>query len=126
MNCSGLYEPISTTEPIPPNNLLKFVSYNYVGDGSTRQFSSKNNTVKCISACGICQGNQCKIVEIKVTTTSKGWTYHSDLWFILFSLSSISDDWLILYSNHSPFSINSVYSVKPVILNSNCNWLLLA
>jgi hypothetical protein len=57
------YEPILMTEPIAPENLLKFISCNCKGDCSTQRCSCKKNNVKCVTACGNCHGHQCKNTE---------------------------------------------------------------
>ncbi|XP_061749413.1 uncharacterized protein LOC133555680 [Nerophis ophidion] len=54
------YEPVPTLDPMAPEELLQFTSWNYHGDCSSRRCSYKKNSVKCISACGVCQGITCK------------------------------------------------------------------
>jgi hypothetical protein len=54
------YEPVTTLDPMAPEELLKFTSCNCSGDCSNRRCSCKKNGVKCISACGNCKGVTCK------------------------------------------------------------------
>ena len=51
-----VYTPVPTTDPIAPKYLLEFISCNCEGDCSTRRCSCKRQGVKCISACGKCNG----------------------------------------------------------------------
>ena len=57
---SNGYEPVPTLDPMAPEELLKFISFNCKGDCSNRWCSCKKNDVKCISACGNCKGITCK------------------------------------------------------------------
>ena len=57
------YEPVVMTEPMAPDNLLKFVSCNCKANCATQRCSCKKNKVKCISACGNCYGTDCKNVD---------------------------------------------------------------
>ncbi|KAG0720027.1 hypothetical protein GWK47_007031 [Chionoecetes opilio] len=54
------YEPVPTLDPMAPEELLQFTSCNCNGDCSNRRCSCKKNGVKCISACGSCNGITCK------------------------------------------------------------------
>lgn len=56
------YEPIVMTDPMAPDELLKFISCNCKTTCSTQRCSCKKNNVKCISACGHCHGMDCKNV----------------------------------------------------------------
>ena len=49
------YEPLAMTEPMAPDELLRFISCNCKTSCSTQRCSCKKNNVKCIS-CGYCHG----------------------------------------------------------------------
>ena len=53
------YEPVPTLDPMAPENLLKFVSCNCHGDGSSRRYTCKKNRVMYIPACNACKGITC-------------------------------------------------------------------
>ena len=57
------YEPIFMTEPVAPENLLKFVSCNCKGDCTSQRCSCQKNNVRCVTACGNCHGKLCKNAE---------------------------------------------------------------
>ena len=57
---SNGYEPVSTLDPMAPEELLKFISCNCKGVCSNRRCSCKKNDVKYIPACGNCKGITCK------------------------------------------------------------------
>ena len=46
------YEPVVMTDPMAPDELLKFISCNCKGSCSTQRCSCKKNNVKCIAVCG--------------------------------------------------------------------------
>ena len=71
MTSAGQFEPIMTLDDITPTNLLRFVSYNCSGDCTTKSYSCKKNTVKCISACGGCHSILCKSNEVEVPSSWK-------------------------------------------------------
>ena len=50
------YEPVPTSDPTVPEELLEITSCNCHGDYSNRRCSCKKNEVTCISACGVCKG----------------------------------------------------------------------
>ena len=58
------YEPIPSEDPIAPEYLLKVISCNCEGDCSTLRCSCKKQGVKCISACGHCNGNSCTNIAV--------------------------------------------------------------
>ena len=53
------YEPVPTLDPMAPENLLKFISFNCHGDCSSRRCTCKKNGVMCIPACGVGKGITC-------------------------------------------------------------------
>ena len=59
------YEPVMMTDPIAPENLLKFVTCNCEDDCATQRCSCRKNSVKCIAACGDCHGTACKNVSLE-------------------------------------------------------------
>ena len=64
------YEPILMTEPMAPENLLKFITCNCKGNCATQRCSCKKNQVKCIPACGNCHGTDCKNVASECSLES--------------------------------------------------------
>ena len=54
------FEPVPTSDPMAPVELLHFTSCNCKGDCSSRRCSCKKNNVHCIAACGHCKGIACK------------------------------------------------------------------
>ena len=63
------YEPVLMTQPVAPENLLKFVTCGCKGDCSTQRCSCTKNKVKCIAACGNCHGINCKNIHSESSET---------------------------------------------------------
>ena len=60
---AGRHEPITTTEPIAPENLIKLICCNCSGDCDTLRCSCRKNGIVCVAACGKCHGVSCLNTE---------------------------------------------------------------
>ena len=62
---SGRFSPIMTTVPIAPPELSKMTACNCKKDCTTLKCSCKRIGVKCITACGTCNGKNCSNIEFE-------------------------------------------------------------
>ena len=54
------FEPIPSLEPIAPQELLEFIHCKCHNNCKNLRCSCRKNGLRCISACGICQGTACQ------------------------------------------------------------------
>ena len=62
---NGMYAPVTTNDPIAPPELLKLTACNCKKDCRSLQCSCRSIGVKCIVACGNCNGRKCTNCEIE-------------------------------------------------------------
>ena len=54
------FQPTTSTDPMAPENLLRLTSCNCKKGCSNNRCTCRRNMVKCISACGGCNGFECE------------------------------------------------------------------
>ena len=59
VNSEGSFSPVFSTEPVAPEELLKMTVCNCKKNCSTTRCSCRSMGIKCIVACGTCNGSNC-------------------------------------------------------------------